>query len=312
MKLSRQSGGCQRNRTISRMTLDDSSVQPLHRSRPLWNSGMTPSHQNERSADSPKLSISSICKLVAICAALLVFAGGLFSKSFVDEYAYITQSYYTDLMLEGRFNDKAWLEFYAYDLQPLPKYLIGLSLHLARMELPARGDAFNWYVNYKSVGDYRMLAVARLPFVILGAIGCAAIFACGVLIKDSRVGAIAAAAHDVEPAVPAARPPCDVGCALRGPHDCVARGGALGRPTPLVRAIRCACRSRPCSGRDRRRSCPALQVQRLPGAHHHRELVHGRLRLARAEGRAEAGDRCRHRGDHHGRDSVLRRFQPLL
>ena len=114
------------------MRLDVSIVQPLHRSRPLSDTGMTPSQQNERSADSPKSSISSICKLVAVCAALLVFAGGLFSQSFVDEYAYITQSYYTDLMLEGRFNDKAWLEFYAYDLQPLPKYLIGLSLHLTR------------------------------------------------------------------------------------------------------------------------------------------------------------------------------------
>jgi hypothetical protein len=155
---------------------------------------MTPSQQNERSADSPKSSISSICKLMAICAVLLVFGGGLFSKSFVDEYAYITQSYYTDLMLEGRFNDKAWLELYAYDLQPLPKYLIGLSLHLARFRLPVRGDAFNWYYwDYKSVGDYRMLAVARVPFVLLGVAGCIAIFGCGVLLKDTRVGGIAAA-----------------------------------------------------------------------------------------------------------------------
>src|SRR5580704_15898405 len=114
------------------MRRDVSVVQPLHRSRPLSDTGMTLSQQNDRSAESPKTSISSICKLVAACAVLLVFAGGLFSKSFVDEYAYITQSYYTDYLLEGRFNDRAWLELYAYDLQPLPKYLIGLSLHLAR------------------------------------------------------------------------------------------------------------------------------------------------------------------------------------
>jgi hypothetical protein len=155
---------------------------------------MTLSQQNDRSAESPKTSISSICKLVAVCAVLLVFAGGLFSKSFVDEYAYITQSYYTDYLLEGRFNDRAWLELYAYDLQPLPKYLIGLSLHLARFRLPGRGDAFNWYYwNYKSVGDYRMLAIARVPFVLLGVAGCIAIFGCGVLLKDTRVGGIAAA-----------------------------------------------------------------------------------------------------------------------
>jgi 4-amino-4-deoxy-L-arabinose transferase-like glycosyltransferase len=160
---------------------------------------MTLSQQSERPADSPKSSISSICKLVAVCAALLVFAGGLYSKSFVDEYAYITQSYYIDLLMEGRLNDKAWLELFAYDLQPLPKYLIGLSLRLGGFKLPARGDALNWYLTYKRVGDYRMLAVARLPFVFLGVVGCVAIFACGVLVKDARVGAIAAALLVVNP-----------------------------------------------------------------------------------------------------------------
>ena len=44
-----------------------------------------------------------------------------------------------------------------------------------------------------------MLAVARLPFVVLGVFGCVALFACGVLLKDTRVGAIAAALLVVNP-----------------------------------------------------------------------------------------------------------------
>ena len=58
------------------------------------------------------------------CSAVAVFASGLYAESFVDEYAYITQSYYADLFFGRQFNDRAWLDFPAYDLPPLPKYLI--------------------------------------------------------------------------------------------------------------------------------------------------------------------------------------------
>ena len=36
---------------------------------------------------------------------------GLSAKSFEDEYAYISQSYYADLFFAGQFNDQPWLEF---------------------------------------------------------------------------------------------------------------------------------------------------------------------------------------------------------
>ena len=193
MKLSRQSTGCQRNRTISRMTCCVYLVQSLNRARLLFDMGITPSDQCIHPADSPQTFLSWFWKAAAIgCAALCVFACSLSAPSFEDEYAYITQSYYADLFFAGRFDDRAWLEFPAYDLQPLPKYLIGFSLRLAQLPVPAPRNAIDWYRNYKPFGTYPSLIVVRLPFIALGAVGVVAIFWCGTLLKDWRAGAVAA------------------------------------------------------------------------------------------------------------------------
>ena len=111
MKSSRRSSGCQRIRSISRMSLDVYVVQSLNRSRPLLDSGMTPPHQHNRPADSPQSSLSWLSKAAVIgCAAMIVFGGGLFAEAFADEYAYISQTYYADLFYEGQFQDPAWLD----------------------------------------------------------------------------------------------------------------------------------------------------------------------------------------------------------
>jgi 4-amino-4-deoxy-L-arabinose transferase-like glycosyltransferase len=168
-------------------------MQPLNRSRPFLDMGMMPSHQCTRPADSPQTLRSWFWKAAAIaCAAMAVFASGLFAKYFEDEYAYIAQSYYADLFFAGRFNDLAWLDFPAYDLPPLPKYLIGLSFHIARLPMPRPGAAWAWYDHYGHFGTSLTLSVARIPILFLGVLGCVAIFACGVLVKDGRVGTIAA------------------------------------------------------------------------------------------------------------------------
>jgi 4-amino-4-deoxy-L-arabinose transferase-like glycosyltransferase len=154
---------------------------------------MAPSNQDFRPADPPQTLMSWIGKLAAIgCLALAVFAPGLGAGSFVDEYAYITQSFYSDLFFEGQVNNRLWLDYFAYDLQPLPKYLIGLSLRAANLPMPTPADAASWYRKYKEFGSPATLIVARLPFVALGAAGCVALFACGMLIKSHRVGIIAA------------------------------------------------------------------------------------------------------------------------
>jgi 4-amino-4-deoxy-L-arabinose transferase-like glycosyltransferase len=125
--------------------------------------------------------------------AVSVFLSGLYDESFIDEYAYITQSYYSDLFFGGRRDDPAWLEDFALDLQPLPKYFIGPALHAANIRMPGHSDAVMWYRNtHARFGPPETLTVSRIPFVAIGVLGCLALFGCGLLIGGRRIGAIAA------------------------------------------------------------------------------------------------------------------------
>ncbi len=133
------------------------------------------------------------------CASLAVYGSSIHAKSFEDEYAYITQSYYADHFFKGERDHPAWLDFFAYDLQPLPKYLIGLSLHCANQPMPGPRDARNWYKKYARFGTPATLTAARWPSLMLGSLGCMALFGCGTLVKDSRLGTIAAILFMVNP-----------------------------------------------------------------------------------------------------------------
>ena len=125
-------------------------------------------------------------------AALAVFTWGLTEESFVDEYAYITQSYYSDLFFGGHRNDAAWLEFLALDLQPLPKYFIGPGLHAAGIRMPGPRDAYRWYSNaHYRFGPPLALTVARIPFIATGLLGCLALLGFGALIGGRWVGVLA-------------------------------------------------------------------------------------------------------------------------
>ncbi|MDG3006291.1 phospholipid carrier-dependent glycosyltransferase [Paludisphaera mucosa] len=122
-----------------------------------------------------------------------MFGWNLGDVPFVDEYAYITQSYYADLLFEGRTNDPAWLDFPAYDLVPLPKYLIGLALRAAGERRPGPEAARAWYGDTSNrYGPPRVLTVSRAPSIVLGAIGCVALAVIGGLAFDLRVGLVAA------------------------------------------------------------------------------------------------------------------------
>jgi len=70
---------------------------------------------------------------------------------------------------------------------------------MAHLPMPTSADAANWYRNYKEFGTPATLIVARLPFIVLGALGCVALLGCGVLVKDWRVGIIAALLLMVNP-----------------------------------------------------------------------------------------------------------------
>ena len=156
--------------------------------------GLTPPEQRARSTNSPQ-SAAYLSRRAAVLGllALGLYATGLFANPFVNEYAYITQSYYADWFFGGKFNHPDWLDVFAFDLQPVPKYLIGASLRAAHLHMPAPTDAEKWYPNtHYQFGDRETLITARLPIPFLGALGCLALFGCGVLVKDRRVGTIAA------------------------------------------------------------------------------------------------------------------------
>ncbi len=154
---------------------------------------MTPTHQPGRSANSPRSSqfLIGLTLLVAL-ATFAVFLAGRNAPSFADEYAYISQSYFADLFFTGQTNDPAWLSLPGYDLQPLPKYLIGLVIRGQHKPMPGPADAYAWYRDYHQFGDQATLQGARWHSIGLGVLGCMALFGCGVLLRSRVVGVLAA------------------------------------------------------------------------------------------------------------------------
>jgi len=136
----------------------------------------------------------SLGPAVVAILALGIFGWDLASEPhFVDESAYLSQSFYVDLLFRGARDDPAWLEYAGYDLPPLPKYLIGLALRAEGYRRPAPSAAREWYANtsrrFVSPGA---LTAARRPSVAFGVIGCLAIYAVGTLGFDRRVGWLSA------------------------------------------------------------------------------------------------------------------------
>jgi len=132
--------------------------------------------------------------------ALGILGWGIFDPPFVDEYAYISQSYYADLLFDGKTNDRAWLDFPAYDLVPLPKYGIGLALRGAGRSRPGPEAARMWYRDTSSqFGTPLDLTIARIPSIALGVVGCVALTALGALAFGWRVGVVAAGLLMVNP-----------------------------------------------------------------------------------------------------------------
>lgn len=112
---------------------------------------------------------------------------------FMDESAYLAQAFYADLFFDGKRDDPAWLNYGAFDLPPLAKYVIGLALRVAGHDRlgPAAADA--WYENPGRRFDTpATLFVARVPMVLLGAVGCAAILAVGTRAFGRAAGLVAA------------------------------------------------------------------------------------------------------------------------
>jgi hypothetical protein len=114
-------------------------------------------------------------------------------RDFADEWAYVAQSYFADLYLDGRRDDPAWLTYPGIDLPPGAKYVIGLALRAGGYDRPGPRAAAAWYGNTNWHLDSRgPLVAGRIPMVPLGALGCVAIFAVGLRAFGLAAGLAAA------------------------------------------------------------------------------------------------------------------------
>jgi hypothetical protein len=132
--------------------------------------------------------------LLVACAAFLFLDSGRHDQPhFADESAMYSQSYFADLLLGGHRDSRAWLEYPGYDSSPLPKYLIGVTLRIAGYPRPGPDAARQWFRDTSSRFDPPgALVRVRVPFVVGGALGCVAIYALGILVRDRRTGLVAA------------------------------------------------------------------------------------------------------------------------
>ena len=103
---------------------------------------------------------------------------------FIDEGAYLAQSYYYRLMKEGKINDVDWLHLAAYDYPNIGRSIVGFSLDLQGYELPQSIEGMEaWYgaeqekADYSAPEDLSRLYAARWAMLIGGAFGCLAMFA---------------------------------------------------------------------------------------------------------------------------------------
>src|SRR5262245_5575162 len=113
----------------------------------------------------------------------------------MDESAMIGQSYYYTLLKSGQWQHPDWLHYAAYDHPPLPKYFFGLSLDLAGLPIPATLDRWMRWIrgDFSPPADPRVLFWARVPSVLFGAVGAAALYAIGLQLHSRLVGLLAAA-----------------------------------------------------------------------------------------------------------------------
>src|SRR3954447_20275041 len=123
--------------------------------------GTSPMCLSEPEDRSPRPTTRAIVAGAGIVAVLstVLFASGLVSESsFVDEWAYLSQTYYADLWLAGDRDSAAWLDYPAYDLPPLPKYVFGLALKAGGYRRPGPEAARRWYLDTRTrCGDQGML-----------------------------------------------------------------------------------------------------------------------------------------------------------
>lgn len=138
--------------------------------------------------------------IVAVVSVASFVPGVTDAPTFPDETAYVAQSYYLDLLMSGRRDDWAWVEYHAYDLPPLPKYAFGAALHAAGRPLPDRLTAGLWFRDItRALVPRASIVAARWPVVALAAAGCLGLYALGSIAAGTRTGLAAAVLLAINP-----------------------------------------------------------------------------------------------------------------
>ncbi len=145
-----------------------------------------------------------LCAVVVGLAAFAWMAHDRGSEpAFLDESSNIAQARDFDLVVNGQFDDAWWLAVPALDQPPLNQFLVGLAMRLGGSPRPGPKAALAWHRKYNlrrvepedAIGfgyaSPSVLSASRWPAHVFGAVGCVAVFALGVQVRDWRVGMIA-------------------------------------------------------------------------------------------------------------------------
>ncbi len=220
LKLSRRSNGCQRFERVSRM---GPKVHVVQSSKFPWlehgNQATMPAQQSLRSANSPRAARS----LLHVGGSDRSARRGLLrpgpGRRAVRRRVRLHHPVLSARSRLRRTDERPSLARRA-GIRPGPLAQVSDQLsHSAQPgflapldETPSpgtRNTSYRW-------GSSASWSIARLPSIVLGAVGCVAIFASARSFVDERTGGIAACPAGGQPALPSARPPGHVRGPLRG------------------------------------------------------------------------------------------------
>lgn len=123
---------------------------------------------------------------------------------FIDESAYVAQTYYYHLLFhQGDPWHEDWQQRGGIEVAPVPKYLFGLAMDVAGLEVPTTYEsAFYWYREVRQPpSDPRVLPVTRPVSAVAGTIACLALYALAVRAWGPIAGTVAGLLWCVNPLV---------------------------------------------------------------------------------------------------------------
>lgn len=150
---------------------------------------------------------------IAMGFAVAVASGGYFALGhggvsaeppFIDEQAILAQTYYFRLAYDGRLDHPDWIDWAAFDHQPLYKYLIGGALWglVGPDSVPENLQPWRrWMTNPTPPALDNALLVARWTMLCGAVFACVMVYLLGCMVRGPIVGALAAILYATSPLV---------------------------------------------------------------------------------------------------------------